>query len=1169
MMVIMKKIHKSLVLYSIFFLLFMIGAWINIEVVSAQDNLQVDTMVTQPWEAKNIDVPALSELLKTTTQEADKIPDEAAKETQEGLKRPFLMQRVSLLKELISVVQARSDVKTEIHNLPKKIQQLNRQLDQFDTLPELYPPASPTSKGLAELMAKLEQSREALEKLRQEDLTAKTRLEHAGEIRRKYAEAASNAEQTIETLKAEGLKTESKAEQLLIDLQLENASLQKRLSQEVRKQLIDEAVIEQKAATYRSRLLGYLAQKVARQEKEFRLYGKAILARFETEKIAKEEELAEKQKAVEEAETKQEQFIAGYEAQIAESRAHITELKTRNSKLANLIQRGEKTLLETNNRMQAIEWLLEKKSIAAYVGRRLQAFHKEAQEIRRSIHRLGLDDIQESSEEHQRQRFDLEDQNLNLKHKFERDVQLIIETLPEIERTEFWSRAEELRSSLQKTYISEIDTLTKIIQTEEKVGELVFELLDIVDRAEQLFTARIYFIRDSKPLNDLTFSDFEEEFQILHRWFLALGQALEEHRLKIFQVKNIIIVFILLILLPAVLLVVRKKILQRLGMDSKVLKKMWAIAVAILSIVLLPAYLLFLAFLFRSITLTNSLNLFLYNFFMFMAASLFIWFFGKTLFGPQNMAVTLFNMNPALSASLLKFVNRLVLIRFLFLFIPYLHRREPLVLETIPLIGELFYAIILILLLYLLLRGRSPLGKGMQQLLGHHFLARNWGLVIFTVLGVMLAAVILGSMGYNYGSKRIYDAVFHSVLVSLLMVGFYRILNVFVSEQQMVSDSRTDTERMTFAEKQVILYKWRRQIGKFLKSSFIIITIVILAGIWGIDQQVLKSLDSIDVYSISTSAGIESVTLADITLAVTVLVIMTLLLKYLPGIYDIIIFPRINLEAGLRYALLTISRYGIFALACIIALSYIHLDLGRIGWLMAAVGFGLGFGMQEIFSNFVSGLIMLVERPVRVGDIVKVGEVLGQITRINIRATTVKDYDQVEIVIPNKDFITKEVTNWTLGDRIIRVIVPIGVAYGTEPKEVIDLLVDIANEDSEVLDEPEPTALFLEHGDSSLNFELRCFIGEADRRLNTKSRLNVRINEVLAEKGIEIPFPQRDLHIRNDGPLSDDLRKPELSKFTRSNGHKLDDGVANMKKRTGLPEFAVAGGQDSDGDGDQ
>ena len=198
-----------------------------------------------------------------------------------------------------------------------------------------------------------------------------------------------------------------------------------------------------------------------------------------------------------------------------------------------------------------------------------------------------------------------------------------------------------------------------------------------------------------------------------------------------------------------------------------------------------------------------------------------------------------------------------------------------------------------------------------------------------------------------------------------------------------------------------------------------------------------------------------------------------------PDLPDIALFPRFRMDTGMRYALLTISRYDIFTFCVIIALSFIHLDLGRIGWLMAAVGFGLGFGMQEIFSNFISGLILLVERPVRIGDIVKVGGVLGTVSRINIRATTVTDFDWLEIIIPNKDFITQQVTNWTLGNKMIRVIVPIGVAYGSNPNEIIDLLLDIVREDDNILKDPGPTALFLEHGDSSLNFELRCFIEDA------------------------------------------------------------------------------------------
>ena len=144
--------------------------------------------------------------------------------------------------------------------------------------------------------------------------------------------------------------------------------------------------------------------------------------------------------------------------------------------------------------------------------------------------------------------------------------------------------------------------------------------------------------------------------------------------------------------------------------------------------------------------------------------------------------------------------------------------------------------------------------------------------------------------------------------------------------------------------------------------------------------------------------------------------------------YEFALFPRVTLDEGLKYAILTMSRYTVFVLGFFLALAEIHLDLGRLGWLMAAIGVGLGFGLQEIVSNFVSGVILLIERPVRPGDVVTVSGITGTVQRINIRATTIMNFDRQEVMLPNRSLITSEVTNWTRGDTVNRVVVPIGVA---------------------------------------------------------------------------------------------------------------------------------------------
>jgi potassium efflux system protein len=179
----------------------------------------------------------------------------------------------------------------------------------------------------------------------------------------------------------------------------------------------------------------------------------------------------------------------------------------------------------------------------------------------------------------------------------------------------------------------------------------------------------------------------------------------------------------------------------------------------------------------------------------------------------------------------------------------------------------------------------------------------------------------------------------------------------------------------------------------------------------------------------------------------------------------------------------------------------------------------LGFGLQEIFANFVSGLILLFERPIRIGDVITLEDVTGTVTRIQIRATTITDWDRKELVVPNKDLITGRLLNWTLGDRVNRLVINVGVAYGSDTRQVHELLLQIADQHPDVLEDPAPLVTFEAFGDSTLNFVLRCYLSSLGDRLPTLHDLNSAIHEQFATAGIEIAFPQRDLHIRSYIPV--------------------------------------------------
>jgi potassium efflux system protein len=185
---------------------------------------------------------------------------------------------------------------------------------------------------------------------------------------------------------------------------------------------------------------------------------------------------------------------------------------------------------------------------------------------------------------------------------------------------------------------------------------------------------------------------------------------------------------------------------------------------------------------------------------------------------------------------------------------------------------------------------------------------------------------------------------------------------------------------------------------------------------------------------------------------------------------------------------------------------------------------GIGFGLQEIVANFISGIIVLFERPIRIGDVITIGDTDGTVTKIRSRATTIRNWDGKELLVPNKEFITGRLLNWSLSDQVTRVILSVGIAYGSDVRLAMRLLEEAARENENVLDDPAPSVIFETFGDNALGLLLRCFVDSTDLRFPTVSALNQAINDKFNAAGIVIAFPQRDLHLDTSRPLQVELR---------------------------------------------
>ncbi len=259
----------------------------------------------------------------------------------------------------------------------------------------------------------------------------------------------------------------------------------------------------------------------------------------------------------------------------------------------------------------------------------------------------------------------------------------------------------------------------------------------------------------------------------------------------------------------------------------------------------------------------------------------------------------------------------------------------------------------------------------------------------------------------------------------------------------------------------------------------------------------------------------DALTLSDLLTAVVFTIIAFVTVRNVPAVIEIILLQRLPLDSGGRFAVSTIVRYILTAIGIFVVAGAVGISWTNVQWLVAALTFGLAFGLQEIFANFVSGIIILLERPIRVGDVVTVGDTSGRISKIQMRATTITDWDRKELIVPNREFITGRVINWSLSEDTLRVIVEVGIAYGSNTKLAHETLLRVAREHPDVMKDPEPSCWFMGFGDNSLNFRLAAFVPHISFNLSTRHSLHMKIDEEFRKAGLEISFPQRDLHLRS------------------------------------------------------
>ncbi|TWT55776.1 Miniconductance mechanosensitive channel MscM precursor [Thalassoglobus neptunius] len=433
---------------------------------------------------------------------------------------------------------------------------------------------------------------------------------------------------------------------------------------------------------------------------------------------------------------------------------------------------------------------------------------------------------------------------------------------------------------------------------------------------------------------------------------------------------------------------------------------------------------------------------------------------------------------------------------------------------------------------------------------------------IFHVLAIAfpIAMSLLTAMGFYYATHRITMDVLMTIAVFFLIVFSRAIMfrwltlrqrRLALEESRLRRAAKTKAEEAGAAfasiapeteEQKSNLAEVSSQTRRLLNTTLTIMSIFIIWNIW---SDVLPALQYFDEWTLpGTDLG-----LPRLVSAVFVAALAATAAKNVPGLLEITLLEWLPLEKSSRYAIGAITQYLIAIFGVLLVSVQLEIGWEKVQWLAAALTFGLGFGLQEIFANFVSGLIILFEQPVRLGDIVTIDQISGSVTKIRIRATTITDWDRKEYIVPNREFITGKLLNWTLTDSTNRIVIEVGVAYGSDPELVQRIILKCAENHPRLLREPPPVVVMDRFADSSLNFTLRGYLPNLEFRLLTIHELHVAINNEFAKEGIEIPFPQRDLHIRStvNLPVQNESQKPleAPTAIPRSGVEVVDDAESN------------------------
>jgi potassium efflux system protein len=646
-----------------------------------------------------------------------------------------------------------------------------------------------------------------------------------------------------------------------------------------------------------------------------------------------------------------------------------------------------------------------------------------------------------------------------------------------------------------------------------RLEKLYGEQLRALERMSSFVVARIYWVRSDPPISSKSFEEAAQELKRLTSMYSrrevwdAVGRSYSRAPATFLAV----CFGALAIVVSAFFLFrrarsFRKAVVKQEGGTRKVVVH---ILVALLVSACIPAAILLVSVLIRSLGLPDIVARPLSRVLPPLALLVFVMSTAWRFLGQDRIAVSDLRLPSDVAAQLLRSI-KIATTGAIFFYLPYaIFAGAPFTFVWMPrLLFTAFEATVLVAFM-LVARRQGAFVRTCTRPAGSIY--RAWAIVGPLVTLGLLAILVMDVLGYRFGAERFLWSAAQTFIAAVLLVGLHRVLQRTAEGIAYQVRRRTVKEEGSGAaweSSKLVL----RQLTRVVSVGVIVLTVYLLASFWDLDVGVRELLDGVHLTQVGTDSYL---TLWNVFVALLWIFAGHFVVHNLSGIYQFMVLPFIGTaEPGGQYVFIALSRYLILLVAYSAALLTLRFSFTSLGWLLAAASVGLGFGLQEIVANFTSGLILLVERPVRVGDIITVGDTGGTVDKINIRATAVTNWDRQQIIIPNKEFITQRLTNWTRNDENVRRKITVGVAYKSDVAKVLRLLREIVSNHPKVLKDPETKFWFDDFGDSSLNFEIWFFAPVWEGKA-AQTELRETIHRRFKEEGVEIAFPQRDLHIRS------------------------------------------------------